>query len=87
MNNFERFTWQVLKFNTNGKLLKPLTFCVQCIEDKNTLERKPTVAVKLYDFQELNAELPLVTMKRVLHQMLPPNINYVGNINYHQTTM
>ena len=69
------------------KLLKPLTFCVQCIEDKNTLERKPTVAVKLYDFQELNAELPLVTMKRVLHQMLPPNINYVGNINYHQTTM
>ena len=50
MNNFERFTWQVLKFNTNEKLLKPLTFCVQCIEDKNTLERKPTVAVKFYDF-------------------------------------
>ena len=68
-------------------MVSALTFCVQCIEDKNILERKPTVAVKFYDFQELNAELRLVTMKRVLHQMLPPNINYFGNINYHQTTM
>ena len=40
-------------------MVSALTFCVQCIEDKNILERKPTVAVKFYDFQELNAEQPL----------------------------
>ena len=40
----------MLLFNTNEKLLKPLTFCAQYIKDKNTLERKLTVAAKVNDF-------------------------------------